>query len=267
MPVTEAYADGSRLSARISIYQWQRPAVDLVGLAVERLAGASGPVLDIGWGTGTYTHRLRSERPDLRVVPVDFSPGMRPEVVGEVDRLPFATASAGAVLAMHMLYYARDKPAAIAELARVLRPGGRLVVSTNGHAAKREFAALWTFALRDLGVADPPPYPRIDGSFLLHDAWRLLTDAFDHVEAVEHRTEIVVPAAEPVIAFVDSMGAEQTRHLPPGVTWPDYLAAAARRVRDEVERTGAYRLTGHAGVLTADRGKAGIIGAATDGTR
>lgn len=263
MPVSQAYVDGSRLSARISSYQWQRPAFDLVGLALERLTGTTGTVLDVGWGTGTYTSRLRKERPDLRVVPLDLSPGLRPEVVGEVDRLPFATASAGAVLAMHMLYYARDKPAAIAELARVLAPGGRLVVSTNGHAAKREFAALWTFALRDLGIADPPPYPRIDGSFLLHDARRLLTDAFGQVEAVERRTEVVVPEADPVIAFLDRMGAEQARHLPPGVTWPDYLAAAARRVRDEVVRTGAYRLTGHVGVLTADRGKAGIIGAAT----
>ncbi|MBM7788626.1 hypothetical protein [Tenggerimyces flavus] len=54
-------------------------------------------MLDVGWGNGTCANRPRSEREDLRVVPIDLSPGLRPEVVGEADRLPFATASAGAV--------------------------------------------------------------------------------------------------------------------------------------------------------------------------
>ncbi len=246
----EAYADDSRLSARISIYAWQRPPLDLVGLALDQLGAVSGPVLDIGWGTGSYTRRLRAERPDLRVVPVDLSAGMAPEVVGEVDRLPFADGCAGGALAMHMLYHATDPLAALGELRRVLRPGGRLVVSTNASDDKRELEWLWRDGLHDLGVADPPPYPSTDDRFSLELAHRLVGEAFGTYDVVDHRYELVVPEPEPVVSYVDSTR-DGVRNLPAGVTWPAYLAAVERRVRTRIEAEGAFRVSGHVGVLTA----------------
>jgi len=248
--VQEAYADNSRLGARVSIYDWQRPRLDLAGLALDQLGPVRGPVLDIGWGTGTYTRRLRAERPGLRVVPVDLAAGMGPEVVGEVDRPPFADGSAGAVLAMHMLYYATDPRTALGELRRVLRPGGRLLAGTNAADDKPELRSLWDASLRDLGVADPPAYPYGDRRFTLEDGTAHVRAVFGDCDPRDYRYELVVPDAAVVLAYVDSTR-DSARHLPAGVSWPDYLGAVRRRVEATVERSGAFRVTGHVGLLTA----------------
>jgi SAM-dependent methyltransferase len=248
--VGEAYADDSRLAARVSIYDWQRPRVDLVELALVQLGDVGGPVLDVGWGTGAYTSRLRATRPDVRVVPVDLSAGMRPEVVGEVDRLPFADDSVGGALAMHMLYYATDPRTALGELRRVLRPGGRLVASTNAHDDKAEMGELWRASLRDLGVVDPPSYAYHDRRFSLDVGVELVRDVFGSCEVRERRYQLVVPDAAVVLAYVDSTR-DLARHLPASVTWADYLAAAERRIRAEIERAGAFRVNGHGGILAA----------------
>lgn len=247
----QAYADDAALSARISLYDYQRPAFDLAGFALEQLGDVEGPVLDVGWGTGTFTNRLRADRPGLRVIPVDLSIGMRPEVVGEVDRPPFATGSAGAVLATHMLYYATDPRAALQELRRVLRPGaGRLLVTTNGGDDKLEIGKLWRESLRDVGEFDPPAYPHEDRRFSLDVAQHLITGVFGSCVRKDHRYELVVPRVEPVLAYVESTRASLSRRLPAGLAWDDFLAAAERRIRTAIERTGAFVIKGHVGVIT-----------------
>ena len=47
----------------------------------------------------------------------DLSPGMRPTVVADAVRLPYADGAFDAGLAMHMLYHACDIPAAISRAA------------------------------------------------------------------------------------------------------------------------------------------------------
>ena len=62
-------------------------------------------------------------------VNIDADPGVNPDVVCDVRQLPYEDGAADAVLAMHLLeHFAHDEPV-LAEWARVLRPGGRIVVS------------------------------------------------------------------------------------------------------------------------------------------
>jgi ubiquinone/menaquinone biosynthesis C-methylase UbiE len=107
----------------MKVYRWQRDRVDLPGVAIARLAGVRGLVVDAGCGLGTYTRRLRRDRPDLSVLPIDLSAAMAGAVVSDVCRLPLKNAAAGAVLAMHMLYHVAHPEDAVLELRRVLRPG------------------------------------------------------------------------------------------------------------------------------------------------
>jgi SAM-dependent methyltransferase len=99
-----------------------------------------GPVLDAACGTGRHAAYLAAA--GREVVGVDASEAMLararaklPDVdfrTGELESLPVADGSmAGAVCALALSHVADMKPA-IAELARVLKPGGRLVVS-NPH--------------------------------------------------------------------------------------------------------------------------------------
>ena len=109
---------------------WRRAVVKAVA------AKPGERVLDLAAGTGTSSAPFATR--GARVVPVDFSLGMlrvgkrtRPElpfVAGDALRLPFADASFDAVTISFGLRNVSGTEAALAELLRVTKPGGRLVV-------------------------------------------------------------------------------------------------------------------------------------------
>ena len=95
-------------------------------------------VLELGCGPGHFWRDTRDLRPaGWRVVCSDLSPGMvaeaRAALAGEAglsfaaadaQALPLADASFEVVMANFMLYHVPDRPRALAEICRVLRPGG-----------------------------------------------------------------------------------------------------------------------------------------------
>ncbi|HWS58469.1 MAG TPA: demethylmenaquinone methyltransferase [Actinotalea sp.] len=93
-------------------------------------------VLDLAAGTGTSSEPF--DAAGVRVVPCDFSVGMLevgktrrpglPFTAGDATRLPFADASFDAVTISFGLRNVVDTAAGLAEMLRVVRPGGRLVV-------------------------------------------------------------------------------------------------------------------------------------------
>jgi SAM-dependent methyltransferase len=103
-------------------------------------------VLDVGCGTGLFWSTLPDSLDDVRVVLGDISRSMldlalvaaEPHVAYvralelNAQSLPFEDSSFDVVVANHMLYHASDLERAVAEIRRVLRPGGLLVASTIG---------------------------------------------------------------------------------------------------------------------------------------
>src|SRR5690242_20281496 len=71
--------------------------------------------------------------------------------VGDVQELPFGDASFDCAVAAWMLYHVPDLDRGLAELARVLRQGGRLVAATNSIDNMHE---LWRLVGRDRGTED-----------------------------------------------------------------------------------------------------------------
>ncbi|MDR3537286.1 MAG: class I SAM-dependent methyltransferase [Acetobacteraceae bacterium] len=140
---------------------------------LDALAGVSGRVLDAGCGTGGLLAMLRRRAPALAPVGVEWSDAAAhraaaksgaPVVRGSVNALPFAAASFDAAVTADVLCHAAVDPAqALAELHRVLRPGGRLVVNMPAYAwlasahdarvhnARRQNAAQTRAMLQDAG--------------------------------------------------------------------------------------------------------------------
>ncbi len=110
--------------------RWRRMVADAVA------AGPGKRVLDLAAGTGTSSQAFAAR--GARVVPCDFSLGMLqvgrtrlpelPFVAGDAMALPFADASFDAVSISFGLRNIHDPAAGLAEMRRVTRPGGRLVV-------------------------------------------------------------------------------------------------------------------------------------------
>lgn len=111
---------------------WKRRLVRLAGVRT----GAR--VLDLATGTGDIAYLLHDQ--DARVVGLDVTPRMielacakrasidRPAfLVGDMGALPFAARSFDLVTTGYGLRNVPDLPAALREIARVLRPGGQLL--------------------------------------------------------------------------------------------------------------------------------------------
>ena len=94
-----------------------------------------------------------------------------------IDKLPLADATVDCVISNCVINLAPDKPAVFREIARILKPGGRLAISDI--ALKRELPA-------EIGDDLMAHVGCIAGAILIEDYRRMLTDAgFAHVEIID----------------------------------------------------------------------------------
>ena len=100
-------------------------------------------VLDVACGTGVLARALAGRvQPGGSVAGLDLNPGMldvarrrAPDIEwrhGRAESLPFTDASFDAVVSQFGLMFFADRHAALREMLRVLRPGGRLAVAVCG---------------------------------------------------------------------------------------------------------------------------------------
>ncbi len=125
-----------RISLGFHLY-WKKTAIRRMCSGLPK--GAQ--VLDIGCGTGDMLRLMNVQRPDLELTGVDFSPnmlkvakercghipGVRLEKGNALD-LPFMDGSFSGVSISFALRNTADHSIALREAARVLKPGGRLLV-------------------------------------------------------------------------------------------------------------------------------------------
>jgi SAM-dependent methyltransferase len=137
--VADEYADDARLRRRAAAFTGEATAFDArTPLVAAVVAAQPRRILEVGCGWGALADWVGRET-GAEVVAVDLSPRMVELAreggveaqVGDVQELPFADDEFDVAIAAWMLYHVPDLDRGIAELARVLRPGGRLVVATN----------------------------------------------------------------------------------------------------------------------------------------
>jgi SAM-dependent methyltransferase len=159
--VRAEYATEDGLRARVSVYEGVH-GVDARDAAFAAVAEvAPHRVLEAGCGWGEFAERLAREL-GADVMAVDLSPRMVKLArergvdarIADVQALPFADGEFDCVVANWMLYHVPDLDQALGELARVLRPGGRLVAATN---SLRHLEELWSLVGRDR-MAEPPRF-------------------------------------------------------------------------------------------------------------
>jgi len=112
------------------------PRIYHVQLILEHLGPlAGGRVLDIGCGKGRFARVVKERHPGAQVVALDLAEAMLRSVpkgvepvLGSMTALPFASASFDAAYATESLEHAVEVGVAVAEMCRVVRPGGRIAI-------------------------------------------------------------------------------------------------------------------------------------------
>ena len=211
--VRREYTSDAPLQGRRAAYRFST-GPDAVALALDAVAeGSPQRVLEVGCGPGEAAERLGREL-GVEVVALDLSEHMVRLArgrgvdarVGDVQSLPFGNEKFDCVLAAWMLYHVPDIDRALAEIARVLRPGGRLVAVTNGREHLGELRAL-------LGAAGARPFTEAT-------AERHLAARFARVECRDASGWIDFPNRDEVVSYVEASRGLWERNVPESFDGP-----------------------------------------------
>ncbi len=147
--LTHQYNNAQKLGSRIQLherfstntYDWQRWVFDHFNMP------SQGNVLEIGCGPGMLWLKNADRIPELwNITLSDFSAGMLQEAqnnlrniphpftfkVIDAQSIPFEDEHFDMIVANHMLYHVPDRAKALAEIRRILKPGGHFYAATNG---------------------------------------------------------------------------------------------------------------------------------------
>ncbi|HWI74233.1 MAG TPA: class I SAM-dependent methyltransferase [Baekduia sp.] len=258
MPTTWALGNYARMAFRL------RPAAARVVEAADVASGDA--VLDVACGTGNAA-LAAAARGAGPVVGVDLEPALleqaraaAPDVpvdwrVGDATALPVDDGAFDVVVSAFGVMYAADQPAAAKELARVLRPGGRVALANwvPGSVLPAMGAALAPFLPPPPPGGAPPPRWGDETA-----ARALLTDAGLDVTATEHAAltlgfDTRAAAVAFLVATAGHVVAERPRLESEG-RWPQLLGALAGVVaQHDSGRDGAVALRCDYLLVTAHR--------------
>jgi ubiquinone/menaquinone biosynthesis C-methylase UbiE len=213
---SDQYRDSSNLDARVVIHQrfstnpygWFKWVFD----TLLKLPENAKP-LELGGGHGLLWKENIDRIPaGWNITLSDLSSGMldaawRNLVVSgrafqfkEIDAqsIPFEDGTFDAVFANHMLYHVPDRPKAIAEIKRVLKPDGRLIATTVGENHMKEMMD-WYARVHVSKVWESFANP-----FILENGLEQLQPFFSKVSLSRYEDNLQVTEIEPLIAYIRS---------------------------------------------------------------
>ncbi|WP_241005380.1 bifunctional 2-polyprenyl-6-hydroxyphenol methylase/3-demethylubiquinol 3-O-methyltransferase UbiG [Nocardioides sp. zg-1228] len=129
----ETDAQPGSSSLRREGYWWHRARADLLDAVMAPHLGTPRRTLDVGSADAPSVAWMRGAQ---QHVALDLFPdGLRPGegVVGSATELPFADATFDVVSAFDVVEHCADDARAVAELLRVLAPGGRMLISVPAY--------------------------------------------------------------------------------------------------------------------------------------
>lgn len=143
-------------------------------------------VLDLGCGVGASLRTFRKHRPDVNWIGVDIPASMEsqareplpaPVVLFDGERLPFADGVFPLIYCHQVLEHVEQPRAVLAEVSRVLAPGGEFIGSTS-QMEPYHSRSLWNYTMygfltlvQEAGLAVRELRPSIDGITLTRRAY------------------------------------------------------------------------------------------------
>ena len=257
------YDDAEKLRIRIATHAQysERTSDAFASWLLQHVDAAQGQLLlDVGCGSGVYHPAIA--RAGARIVAGDASRGMLRTALDQAaaggytiaallvdaQALPFRDAHFDRVMANHMLYHVPDQRAALRELPRVLKPGGRAVMATNGADNLGQFDELHRLAAARLGYATSA-----------HDALRFTLDDLPLVRAAFPSAEVFVRAdafvfaeAAPALRFYATYTIDAIEDRPADGSHREPLLREMRvAIEAIIAREGVFRVSKTTGCFVA----------------
>jgi ubiquinone/menaquinone biosynthesis C-methylase UbiE len=255
--LNDQYKDASKLDARVQLhllfstnkYGWHRWCFDQYALP------AKANVLELGCGPAhLWKSNLDRVPTEWSVTLSDFSAGMldqakqnlgerasafRFEIV-DAQAIPFEAHTFDAVIANHMLYHVPDRAQALSEMRRVLKPGGKVYLVTNGLTHLRE---LYELQRRFDSAVDFGWSHQAHETFSLDTGGVEVAQFFANVQIARYEDVLNVTEAEPLVNYILSMS----------------VIAEVQNRRDELQQFIECELTEH-GVIHISKDSGMFIG-------
>ncbi len=216
--VKRQYKDSAKVDARLSLHQrfsvnpyhWHPFVFDHLDLP------PCCRILELGCGPGTlWEENLVRIPPGWEIILSDSSAGMLEKTrrrleplrafqfkVIDAQSIPYEDGSFEAVIANHMLYHVPDLSAALSEIRRVLKPGGRFFAATNGDRHMVELAEL-------LVRFDPKMAGWAQNClpFRLENGQAELAPFFTDIHLYRYEDALEIPEAAPLMDYILSTSA------------------------------------------------------------
>jgi len=258
------YGTSHNLNARIALHQLYSTNPGFIPWLFAQLdLPATCRILEVGCGTGNLWVVNRAQIPaGWRLVLTDKSSAMvatTQSAVGELPQveeiapvdvqvIPYPSASFDAVIAIYMLNHAPDLDTALAEIHRVLKPGGTLYASTFGQRHMAEyFAALAPFTDAMAAHLD---HNLARVTFSLENGADHLAPWFAQIELRRYEDALEVTDVEPLVAYVQS---SRTSERP--VLEGDALTQFRANITEQIAAHGAFHITKDTGIFVARKTK------------
>ena len=249
------YATSTNLDARIDLharfstnpYGWFRWLFDQLSLS------PTCRLLELGCGSGRFwLENLDRVPKGWSILLTDFSAGMLESArqnleqrlhqaqfqVADAQSIPLPDHSVDCMIASHMFYHVPDRPTALAEIVRVLRPDGCLMASTVGENHLSELPLL----MESFDPRLAAQQMQWEISFSLENGAAELGGIFSIVELRRYLDELLVTQPEPLVDYLLS----SSRIGIDAVKREDFLDFVAGEIE---QNGGTLRITKDSGIF------------------
>jgi SAM-dependent methyltransferase len=259
--LTQQYNNAQKLESRIQIherfsinkYDWQRWVFDHFNKP------SQGNVLEIGCGPGMLWLKNADRVPEQwNITLSDFSSGMLQEAQNNVrniphpftfqvidaQSIPFEDHHFDMIVANHMLYHVPNRAKALAEIRRVLKPGGHFYAATNGKRHMQEVREFVVSFDPSLAARWDIASPASLNGFRIENGNQELSAYFSNVILHLYEDGLIVTEAEPLVAYILSTLFGKNLIA-------DRVEQFTQVIKEEIARNRAIHITKETGLFEA----------------
>jgi SAM-dependent methyltransferase len=258
------YGDSEKLRIRLEAHERysEHPQEDWHPKYVAQLGPKVGEtVLDVGCGFGAFHPAMSAA--GAKVLAFDYSPGMAREarqralqagmpvqvLRADAQAIPLPDHSVDHALASHMLYHVPDIAQALREMKRVVKIGGRVLMTTNAADHSKRLNDLHDQAARDIGLT---PTPQTGPERFALEHLPLVQSVFPVVTLYQQPNAFLVPTAESALRYYASGRIDAIRERQAdGSHRPPLLQRMSELLEEVLAREGVIRVSKDAGSFLA----------------